>query len=162
MRDSVACCNFIPGGASGRGGGQALAFSVARFQTPSGVYISHTLIWDSQVIHHGSSAVGPYRVLMGFRWDPDCFGTTGPIKERVARPSCIDAQLMFGPLGTPRRPHVPSGSPSGPNGPPADRRRHRLNPFPRSLPGLGGPQLPLASAMAIVSKRSDRRRNSYS
>ena len=60
------------------------------------------------------------------------------------------ARGYFIPGGAPRRPHGPSGAPSGPDGPPADPRRHRRTPLNRSSPGMGGPPLLLASAVAIV------------
>ena len=54
----------------------------------------------------------------------------------------------------------PSGVPTGPPGPrrdPTDPLRHRRIPFHRRLPGLGGPQLLLASAVATCKKLSLRR-----
>ena len=110
-----------------------------------GRYMSRTLIWDSRVIHRGSSGpVGSYRVPMGFRRNPDLArrtptGLDGSLDCPISvHDSCTD------PYGSLRRPHGPSGGPS------ADRRRHRRTPFHRRLPGLGGPQLLLASAVAIV------------
>ena len=98
VRDLVARGYFIPGRTSQRGGGRAPAFRVARCRTSSGVrvdwlgwvplgpkrarqgpawsrmgpHISRTPMRDSRVIRQGSSGpVGPYRVPMGFRPNPD-------------------------------------------------------------------------------------------
>ena len=128
---------------------------------------SRTLIQDSQVIRQCSSGpVGPYWVPTGFRRNLH-------LARRV--PTRLDGSLdcpvsvhdrCTDPLGTPRRPHGPSGAPSGPNGPPADRRGHCQTPFNRRLPGLGGPQLLLASAAATYLRRrvtcwSERARSIY-
>ena len=79
--------------------------------------------------------------------------------RRVAQLSRIGARLMYGTTyGTPRRPHGPSGAPSGPDRPPADRRRHRRTPFNRRLPGLGGPQLLLAQPRLLLWSRQLQRR----
>ena len=94
----VARGYVIPGGASQRGVVRLRCFRVARCRTQSGVkldglgwvplgpvrvrqgpvwfrlgpYISRTLIRDSRVIRQGSSGpIGPYRVLTGFRRNPD-------------------------------------------------------------------------------------------
>ena len=52
-----------------------------------------------------------------------------------------------------------SGVPTGPPGPrrdPTEPRRHRRTPLHRSLPGLGGPQLLLASAEATCRDSSEK------
>ena len=123
-----------------------------------GPYISRTRIRDSRVIRQGpSGSVGPYRVPTGFRRNlvlarRDPTRLDGSLDCPVSvHDSCTD------PYGTLRRLHGPSGGPSGPDGPPADRRRHRRTPFHRRLPGLGGPQLLLASAVAIVELNCCRR-----
>ena len=54
--------------------------------------------------------------------------------RQVARLSRIGARLMFGPLGTPRRPRGPSGALSGPDGRPAARRRLHPTDFHRRPP----------------------------
>ena len=62
-----------------------------------------------------------------------------------------------------RTPWARHGVPTGPPGPRrAPTARRQLGPadFPRSLPGLGGPQLLLASARAIVSSRRELHRSS--
>ena len=98
-----------------------------------------------------SGLVGSHRAISGSDGFPSkpCLGTTGPDGARwIARLSRVGAQLIYtDPYGTLRRPHGPSGAPSGPD---VHRRRHRRTPLNRSLPGLGGPQLLLASAVAIV------------
>ena len=68
----------------------------------------------------------------------------------VARLSRIGPRLMFGPLGHATASTQALRGPSGANGRPADRRRHGRTPFNRRLPGLGGPQLLLASASVLV------------
>ena len=100
-----------------------------------------------------SGPVGPYRVPTGFRRNPDLArrtptGLDGSLDCPVSvHDSCTD------PYGTFRRPHGPSGGPSGPDyWPPADPRRHHRTLFHRRLPGLGGPQLLLASAVAMVCR----------
>ena len=77
--------------------------------------------------------------------------------RQVARLSPIDARLMYGPPGHATASPRALRAPLVPDGPPADRRRHRQTPLNRRLPGLGGPQLLLASAVAIVKAnyRSD-------
>ena len=72
-------------------------------------------------------------------------GSTG--RSTVPYRCTIDVQTHMGPSDGPTR---PPGAPSEPDGPPADRRRHRRTPFNRGLPGLGGPQLLLAQPRLLV------------
>ena len=72
-------------------------------------------------------------------------GSTG--RSTVPYRCTIEVQTHTGPYGVPTG---PSGAQSGPDRPPADRRRLRPADFPRRLPGLGGPQLLSAQAGAIV------------
>ena len=71
-------------------------------------------------------------------------GSTG--RSTVPYRSTIDVRTHTGLYGVPTGPPGPVGT----DGPPADHRRHRRTPFNRRLPGLGGPQILLASAVAIV------------
>ena len=117
-----------------------------------GPYISHTQIPDNRVIRRGSSGpVGLYRVPTGFCRNPVLARrdlTAGA--RRIARLSRIGARLMNGPIWNPLAFPRALRAPSGPSGPPADRRRHRWTQFHRSLPGLGGPQLLLAQPRLLA------------
>ena len=146
-------------------------FSVARCQTPSGIRLDgfgwvslgpvrarQGPIWSrmgpyiSRTIHRGSAGpVGPYRVPTGFRRNP----VLARIGSRIDRLARNKDQMNPTACPDPFRPLLRSktGKKSSFQGkrPPADRRRHRRTPFPRSLPGLGGPQLLLAQPRLLVS-----------
>ena len=102
-----------------------------------------------------SGLVGSLRAVSGSDGFPSepCFGTTGPDEaRRIARLSRIGARLMYGPIRDLRfwRPHGPSVGPSGPDRPPADRRRHRRTPFNRSAPEACQDHVAQASARALA------------
>ena len=93
-----------------------------------GPYISRTSIWDSRATVGACWAISGSD---GFPWEP-CFWYDGTRRVSTDRST------------VPYRFTIDVGAPSGPDGPPADPHRTPLN---RSLPGLGGPQLLLASGL---------------
>ena len=100
------------------------------------------LIRDSRVIRQGSSGpIGPYRVPTGFRGNPV-----------LARQGSTDrSTVLYRCTIHVRTPWARHGAPTGPPGPrrdPTDPRRTAGG--PQLLPGLGGPQLLLASASVLV------------
>ena len=80
------------------------------------------------------------------------WGSTGRLT--VPYRCTIDVWTHMGPYGVPTGPPEARRDPTGP-------RRHRRTPLNRRLPGLGGPQLLLASAVAIVALVRDRNAWAY-
>ena len=72
--------------------------------------------------------------------------------RQIAGLSHIGARLMYRPIRDPTASSWALHGPSGPDRPPADRRRRLRTLLHRSLPSLGGPQLLLAQPMLLVSE----------
>ena len=130
-------------------GGRAPAFRVARCQTPPGVkldgfgwvslgpvrarqgplwsrmglYVSRALIRESRVIRRDSSGpVGPCRVPMGFRRNPDlaCRDPSGLTGRSTVPYRCtIDVRTPWARHDVPTGPPGPRRDPTGTGGPPA-------------------------------------------